>query len=298
MHSFLIDGFRMSCVTLAVSASSFIADMCIKQNAVDYASVYPIAAKAVENSFYVNDGLTGPDSIEGAIDLCVQLQALFNKGGFLLRKWNSSEMAVLQQIEPELRDQQTFRTIAESDDKTKIEWNEKLDHFRLTVADFCAQDSWTKRTLASDIAKTFDVFGWFAPVIIKAKIFLQRLWEVGLRSRGDPVPAAVEQAWLGLLVDEHIPRCYHPKEVKIAYRQLHGFSDASGRMLELCTFVLWTLLVASTPLLSWQRQRWLLSRGSLYLPWNSPEHFSLHNYFNIVRRYSVSLLKTCVRLDR
>ena len=49
----------------------------------------------------------------------------------------------------------------------------------------------------------------------------------------DPVPSAVEQAWLewrqelGLLVDEHIPRCYHPKEVEIAYRQLHGFSDAS-----------------------------------------------------------------------
>ena len=31
---------------------------------------------------------------------------------------------------------------------------------------------------------------------------------------------------MGLLVDEHIPRC-HPKEVEIAYRQLHGFSDAS-----------------------------------------------------------------------
>ena len=33
----------------------------------------------LENSFYVDDGLTGADSIEGAIDLYVQLQALFNK---------------------------------------------------------------------------------------------------------------------------------------------------------------------------------------------------------------------------
>ena len=98
----------MTRVTFGVSASSFIANMWVKQNAIDYASVYPLAAKAVENSFYVDDGLTGADSIGGAIDLCVQLQALFNQGGFLLRKWNSSEMAVLQQIEPELRDQQTF----------------------------------------------------------------------------------------------------------------------------------------------------------------------------------------------
>ena len=92
-----LEDFRMTRVTFGVSASSFTANMCVKQNAVDYASVYPLAAKAVENSFYVDDGLTGADSIEGAIDLYVQLQALFNKGGFLLRKWNSSEMAVLRQ---------------------------------------------------------------------------------------------------------------------------------------------------------------------------------------------------------
>ena len=30
-----------------------------------------------------------------------------------------------------------------------------------------------------------------------------------------------------LLSDRHIPRCYFPKEVNIAYKQLHGFSDAS-----------------------------------------------------------------------
>ena len=56
----------------------------------------------MEVSFYVNYGLTGADTIEKAIDLRVQLCALFNKGGFLLKKWNSNELAVLQQIEPEL----------------------------------------------------------------------------------------------------------------------------------------------------------------------------------------------------
>ena len=67
--------------------------MCVKQNAVDYASVYPLAAKAVENSFYVDDGLTGADSIEGAT------ASFFNKGKFMLWKWNSGESALLQQIE-------------------------------------------------------------------------------------------------------------------------------------------------------------------------------------------------------
>ena len=37
-------------------------------------------------SFYVDDGLTGADSVPEAIELQRQLQDLFNKGGFLLRK--------------------------------------------------------------------------------------------------------------------------------------------------------------------------------------------------------------------
>ena len=47
------------------------------------------------------------------------------------------------------------------------------------------------------------------------------------------MPQELEQTWqqwraeLSLLADRHIPRCYFPKDVTIAYRQLHGFSDAS-----------------------------------------------------------------------
>ena len=62
------------------------------------ASVYPLAAKAVD-AFYVDDGVTGADSVEGAIELQRQLQSLFSMAGFLLHKWNSSEPTVLQHID-------------------------------------------------------------------------------------------------------------------------------------------------------------------------------------------------------
>ena len=95
----------------------------------------------------------------------------------------------------------------------------------------------------------------------------------------DPASSAVEQAWLewrqelGLLVDEHIPRCYRKWRLHTGSCMASLMHQKQG-MLELYTFVLWTLLVASTPLLSWQRQRWHPSRGSLYLTWNSVEHFT------------------------
>ncbi len=80
---------------------------------------YLKAAKVVEKSFYVDDCLTGSDSIEGAIELQRELQELFDKGGFLVRKWNSSQLSVLQHIKPELRDAQSSLSLSNPDEYTK-----------------------------------------------------------------------------------------------------------------------------------------------------------------------------------
>ena len=70
--------------------------------------------------------------------------------------------------------------ISESEGYTKtlgIEWNAKLDHFRLTVSELPPLKEITKRFLVSDISKVYDVLGWFSPSIIKVKILLQKVWE-------------------------------------------------------------------------------------------------------------------------
>ena len=43
--------------------------MCIKQNAANLVKEFPLTAAAVEESFYVDDGLTGADNIETVIRL-------------------------------------------------------------------------------------------------------------------------------------------------------------------------------------------------------------------------------------
>ncbi len=54
-----LEDFRMTRITFGVSSSSFIANMCLKQNASDFAMEYLKAAKVVEKSFSVDDCLTG-----------------------------------------------------------------------------------------------------------------------------------------------------------------------------------------------------------------------------------------------
>ena len=78
--------YRMTRVTIGVSASSFAANMSVKQNTLDYAMEYPLVVDTVNRAFYVDDGLTGADSTEEAIELQRQLQDLFSHGGFLLLK--------------------------------------------------------------------------------------------------------------------------------------------------------------------------------------------------------------------
>ena len=232
-----LQDYRMTRVTFGVSASSFAANMSLKQNALDFAVDYPQAAKVVEDSFYVDDGLTGADSIQDAIELQKQLQELFTKGGFLLRKWNSSEPAVLDHIPADLKEFNPTQQLPDPDQYTKtlgIEWNARQDHFRLTVAELPPITNITKRALVSDIAKTYDILGWFSPAIIKVKILLQQLWEQKV-GWDDPVPQSILDVWLQwrselhFLMHKHIPRCYIDKKSRITSMQLHGFSDASER---------------------------------------------------------------------
>jgi hypothetical protein len=227
--------YRMKRVTFGVSASSFIANMCVKQNAINLTQEFPLAAKAVETSFYVDDGLTGADDVETAIQLQKQLQDLFSRGGFLLHKWNSSEPVVIQHIESELCDVQDTLSISDVKESTKtlgLQWKTDTDQFHVTISQSPPISNITKRSLISDISRLFDVLGWFAPAVIKVKILFQKLWEQKIHW-DDPAPANVQEVWkrwreeLHQLIKKPIPRCYFPKETEVAFKELHGFSDAS-----------------------------------------------------------------------
>ena len=72
----------MTRVTFGISASSFAANMSMKQNAVDFGTEYPLAAKAVDESFYVDDCLSGANTIEEVIKLATTVTRSLLKSRF------------------------------------------------------------------------------------------------------------------------------------------------------------------------------------------------------------------------
>ena len=230
----LVD-YRMNRLTFGDSASSFAANMSVRQNATDFANDYPRAAAVVSKSLYVDDCLTGADTVDDAVTLQTELQELFDKGNFILRKWNSSHPAALEHVPSELKESHFTQAISDPPEYTKtlgVEWNSKKDVFRLTVSDFPTEPSLTKRLLASDVGKTFDILGWFAPSTIKAKILIQRLWERGV-DWDDIVHTDLLDVWkrwrleLKLLSNNPLSRCYYRADCSKCQTELHGFCDAS-----------------------------------------------------------------------
>ena len=76
--------YRMTRLTFRVSASLFAANMGMKQNMLDHASAYPLAAQIVFVSFYMDDGLTDANSVEEAVELSKELEKMFDCGRFTL----------------------------------------------------------------------------------------------------------------------------------------------------------------------------------------------------------------------
>ena len=72
----VLKDFRMTLATFGVSASGFIANMSVKQNSIDFSHEYPLAAKVVEESLYVDVCLTGADDVETAVTMSYKVSSL------------------------------------------------------------------------------------------------------------------------------------------------------------------------------------------------------------------------------
>ena len=110
-------------------------------------------------------------------------------------------------------------------------WDASNDVFFVSTGTFTHQIT-TKRSIVSDIARTFDVHGWLAPATVTMKILFQKLWELRLEW-DEEVPPHIQQQhllWrkkLSLFKDFPFQRCYFRTGAQTLHTELHGFADAS-----------------------------------------------------------------------
>ena len=228
--------YQMCRLTFGVAASPYLAVKVLQQVGEDHGGQHPKAQWHINHSFYVDDLLGGADTVEQATALYTNLTHILKKASFHLRKWRSSSKDVLQQIPHE--DQEALPTQELVDQHSAVypkalgvSWDSREDTMKTSI-NLSHSYSTSKRGVISDIARTFDVLGWIAPVILPMKLLYRELWQTKV-DWDDTISQehqAVHSTWreeLPLMNKVKIPRCYFGKE-KPSTIQLHGFSDASN----------------------------------------------------------------------
>ena len=107
--------YRMTGVTFGIASAAFLATNSVSRLAEDKEAKFPLATKAVRESFYVDDGLPSVQTQQEAILLQRQLQDLFATAGFKLHKWDSNSSEVLNSIPHEIRSSQSTSKLGDSD---------------------------------------------------------------------------------------------------------------------------------------------------------------------------------------
>ncbi|XP_053969192.1 uncharacterized protein LOC128870564 [Anastrepha ludens] len=210
------------------------------QLAIDEQTVYPIGSKILKRDFYVDDLITGGESIQEVKEIMSQTTKLLEKGGFKLRKWCSSNPELLQTIPPD--DRETRLKFDDGSDITKtlgLTWDPASDCLLFAFSPMQPSSKHCKRSILSTIARFYDPLGLIGPIISKAKIFLQQIWKERL-DWDESLPSSLHSSWLSLCADFGcIPQIKFPRlsiQQNGAY-EIHGFSDASIEAYGACLYV-------------------------------------------------------------
>ena len=151
--------------------------------------------RAILRDFYVDDILTGANSIDEARILQKQLVKTFKRGRFDPRKWTSNESSNILDLPPEYREANDNLEFLDKNHIIKtlgIVWQHSEDRFVFKVSHIEKENFkakvLTKRQMLSDISKTSDPLAWLSPVTIFLKQLMQRAWEAKI-SWDDHLPS-------------------------------------------------------------------------------------------------------------
>ncbi|XP_018363692.1 PREDICTED: uncharacterized protein LOC108761581 [Trachymyrmex cornetzi] len=166
--------FELTTITYGTASAPYLAQRCLKQLALDNSQTYPGAAATIQNDFYMDDLITGSDSVSHLQQLKQEIVKILATAGLELRKWNSNVLELLSNSENErpLASKEEVKTLG-------IHWNAQEDMFKFKVT-IPREACKSKRGILSVIAQIYDPLGLIGPVMVKAKLFIRSLWKLSV----------------------------------------------------------------------------------------------------------------------
>ncbi|XP_075553573.1 uncharacterized protein LOC142586207 [Dermacentor variabilis] len=174
-----IKEYRMTRVPFGVTCSPFLLAATLSHHLKTVQEKFPRTAKILSDNLYVDDLVTGADSVEEAERIIRESQSILKAAGMNLRKWRSNYPELIASFAETESAQKTLPELG----PTKIlgvEWRPDTDEFvfeMTALIGFLASRQDTKRFVLQASARIFDPFGFLSAITITAKIMFQSLWE-------------------------------------------------------------------------------------------------------------------------
>ncbi|XP_011858217.1 PREDICTED: uncharacterized protein LOC105555783 [Vollenhovia emeryi] len=196
-----IKTYELLTLTYGTASASFLATKVIQQLADLEEDHFPKGAAIARRDFYIDDLITGANSKEEAIIIRDQTIALLQKGGFTLRKWSSNSQELLKGLPEASTDNNILELDKDGTAKTLgIKWNPEKDVFQYTIAlETPARGVCTKRSILASISQIFDPLGLLGPVIVNAKLIIQKLWKLKI-DWDESLPSEIHTEWLDYVI--------------------------------------------------------------------------------------------------
>ncbi|KAJ0172877.1 hypothetical protein K1T71_011053 [Dendrolimus kikuchii] len=235
--------YKLTTITYGTKAAPYLAMRTLKQLALDNeeAQRYPMATKALKNSFYMDDLLEGGDSLEQTRTLQYELIQILKEAGMNIRKWSSNSLDLVKDLPTNsLAVPLHFKNI-ESRKTLGLSWKPDSDTFTFQNRFEQLQENTqlTKRQLLSYISKIYDPLGWLSPLTIRAKLLFQNTWLNNSTTWDGQLPDEIKEAWNQLNHDfQHLNTFEIPRYLgqKQTYT-LHAFCDASEKVYACAIYV-------------------------------------------------------------
>lgn len=235
-----ISTYELNTVTYGTASAPYLAIRCLVQLANESESQFPKASDVIRRDFYVDDMLTGTDTVSEAIRLGREISLILNSAGMTLGKWISNSNTILRGINGDNTPENSIHFDDNPGAKTLgLFWSRQSDSLMFSISPSTAKTS-TKRSILSGISRIFDPLGLLGPCVIIAKVILQELWSLKL-SWDESVPISLHSKW-----DKFQAECRDLNALKVPRRvvcdtwnrfELHGFCDASVNAYGACVYV-------------------------------------------------------------
>ena len=213
------------------------ANYALQRVGLDNEKEYPIAAKAIQNNFYMDDFIKSVETPEEAIKVFNQLQPLLSQHGFELKKWISNNDAVTEAIPEDLKSISNTKQVevephTEGSSVLGLQWtvtDDSLQVCRGTNKE--VEIPITQRKILSLVSSVFDPIGFFAPFSVHMRRLLKGIWTKNGQHWDNEVEPSEEEEFLRwkeqlpIVAETSIDRRYFNGERDKT--ELHLFADAS-----------------------------------------------------------------------